>query len=210
MKMKTAPKVMLIAGVVIGGYIGITGLMNRGYVSRKATIAVSVPDKIDLPAGGAAAVPTATTSISAQGNGDNIRVKTIPWNGTSGMHYANAGGLFKAHGLNVSIAREDDYAKLIADMAAFAKDNNTGSHFTIIMGDGLPAFITGLNAALKPFNQEGAMIAGIGYSRGEDKCIISDTVQPRGSLIAGYLGDGDINICVKYAADNGRNVRWSR
>lgn len=27
MKMKTAPKVMLIAGVVIGGYFGITALM---------------------------------------------------------------------------------------------------------------------------------------------------------------------------------------
>lgn len=203
MKLKPLPKLLLIGAVVGAAYFGINFLMSKGYLSQKATVAVSVPDKIDLPTAGGVVAPIATTSINANGGGENIRVKTIPWNGTSGMHYANAGGLFKAHGLNVSITREDDYAKLIADMAAFAKDNNTGSHFTIIMGDGLPAFITGLNAALKPFNQEGAMVAGIGYSRGEDKCIISDTVQPRGSLIAGYLGDGDINICVKYAADNG-------
>lgn len=202
MKLKTAPKLMLITAVVVGGYFGFTALFDKGYLSQKPTIEVSVPEAINLPAAGGVAAPVATTSITAQGHGESIRVKSIPWNGTSGLQYANAAGLFKARGLNVSVTREDDYAKLIADMAAFAKDNNTGSHFTIIMGDGLPAYITGLNAALKPFGQEAAMIAGIGYSRGEDKCIISDTVQPRGSLIAGYLGDGDINICVKYAADN--------
>jgi outer membrane protein OmpA-like peptidoglycan-associated protein len=47
------------------------------------------------------------------------------------------------------------------------------------------------------------MIAGIGYSRGEDKCIVADGVDLKGALIAGYLGDGDINICIKKAADTG-------
>lgn len=205
MKLKTAPKMMLIATVVIGAYFGFNALVDKGYLSDKATVPVAVPDKIDLPgANTVTSVPTATTVITASANtSETIRIKTIPWNGTSGMHYAKAAGLFKARGLNVDIKREDDYSKLIADMAAFAKDGNTGSHFTIIMGDGLPAYIIGLNAALKPFGQEAAMVAGIGYSRGEDKCIIADGVDPRGSLIAGYLGDGDINICIKYAADNG-------
>lgn len=204
MKLKTGPKLVLIAGVVAGAYFGINFALNNGYLSQKASVAVSVPDKIDLPAPNAISTPTASTVINATAHtNETIRVKTIPWNGTSGLHYAKAAGLFKDRGLNVDVKREDDYSKLIADMAAFAKDNNSGSHFTIIMGDGLPAYIIGLNAALKPFGQEAAAIAGIGYSRGEDKCIIADGHDPRGSLIAGYLGDGDINICIKYASDNG-------
>lgn len=204
MKLKTAPKLLLIAAVVVGGYFGITAAINGGYLSEKATVPVAVPDKIDLPTANAVTAPTSGTVINASAStSETIRVKTIPWNATSGLHYAKAAGLFKARGLNVDVKREDDYSKLIADMAAFAKDGNTGSHFTIIMGDGLPAYIIGLNEALKPFGQEAAMIAGIGYSRGEDKCIISADADPRGSLIAGYLGDGDINICIKYAADNG-------
>jgi outer membrane protein OmpA-like peptidoglycan-associated protein len=139
----------------------------------------------------------------ANGGGEAIRVKTIPWNGTLGLMHAATDGGFKRKGLNVDVKREDDYAKLIADLAAFAKDPAQGSHFVIIMGDGYPAFAIGANEALKPFNQQVEMIAGIGYSRGEDKCIISADHEPRGSLIAGYLGDGDINICIKYAADNG-------
>ncbi len=204
MKLKTAPKLLLIAGVVIAGYFGINTMIDKGYLSQKASVPVAVPDKIELPSANTVQTPQASTVINATANTNEIiRVKTIPWNGTSGMHYAKAAGLFKQRGLNVDIKREDDYSKLIADMAAFAKDPATGSHFTIIMGDGLPAYIIGLNEALKPFGQEAAMIAGIGYSRGEDKCIIAEGVEPRGALIAGYLGDGDINICIKYAADNG-------
>jgi hypothetical protein len=92
MKMKTAPKLMLIAGVVIGGFFGIKALMDKGYLSQKATIGVSIPDKIDLPAAGGIVSPAATTSINARAQGESIRVKTIPWNGTSGMHYASAAG----------------------------------------------------------------------------------------------------------------------
>lgn len=203
--MKPLPKAMIFAvataAVVFGAKTAYQSPTLSAYLSPKATVAVSVPDKIDLPA------PTVNsnvvgTTIAASATGD-IRVKTIPWNGTLGMMHAKASGAFKARGLDVSITREDDYAKLIADMASFAKDPATGSTFTVIMGDGLPAYIIGLNEALKPFGQSAEMVAGIGYSRGEDKCIIADTADARGSLIAGYLGDGDINICIKYAADNG-------
>ncbi len=202
-QLKTLPKVII--GALVIGAAGF-GLHKSGYLNPKAFVETSVPDKIELPGAAAAntPAPTVATTINVQAaNGETIRVKTIPWNGTLGMMHAAASGGFKAKGLNVDIKREDDYAKLIADMAAFAKDPSQGIHFSVIMGDGLPAYIIGLNAALKPFNASAKMIGGIGYSRGEDKCIISDTVNPKGSLIAGYLGDGDINICIKYAADNG-------
>lgn len=203
MKLKTAPKLLIILAVVGAVGYGLSRLADGGYFKPRANVPVSVPDKIDLPTAVTTTPTTGTVVKATASTNEVIRIKTIPWNGTSGLHYAKAAGLFKARGLDVSVKREDDYSKLIADMAAFAKDGTTGSHFTIIMGDGLPAYIIGLNEALKPFGQTAAMIAGIGYSRGEDKCIIDAEANPRGALIAGYLGDGDINICIKYAADNG-------
>lgn len=198
-----------IAALFFGGQWAINNTALGAYFAPKPTVPVSVPDKIDLPTRVGSTTPSAAVanSILDASNkaapGTEVRVKTIPWNGNSGMLYAKAGGLFKQRGLSVDIKREDDYAKLIADLAAFAKDPSQGAHFVIIMGDGLPAFAIGANEALKPFNSQIEMIAGIGYSRGEDKCIIADGTEVRGSLINGYLGDGDINICIKYAADNG-------
>jgi outer membrane protein OmpA-like peptidoglycan-associated protein len=206
-KLKTLPKA-IIGLIVIGGVaFGVNTAINKGYFKQKTEVAVQVPDKIDGLGGGitsTAPKPTATTAINvmAATTGETLRVKTIPWNGTLGLMHAQASGAFRAHNLNVDIKREDDYSKMIADMAAFAKDPTQGVHFTVIMGDGLPAYIIGLNEALKPFGQQAEMIAGIGYSRGEDKCVIADEANPRGALIAGVLGDGDINICIKYAADN--------
>lgn len=204
-RMKPLPKAILLGAIVavagFGAKWAIDNTALGAYFAPKPTVPVSVPDRIDIQ-GPTTVAPSGTTISTASVSGQTIRVKTIPWNGTLGMMYATTGG-FQARGLNVDIKREDDYAKLIADLAAFAKDPAQGSHFVIIMGDGLPAFAIGANEALKPFGSQIAMVAGIGYSRGEDKCIISADVEPRGSLIAGYLGDGDINICIKYAADNG-------
>lgn len=210
MKLKPLPKAILVA-VVLGGIgFGVHTAMNKGYFNSKATVEASVPDRIDLPAAStnapASSGPINTASVNSS---ETIRIKTIPWNGTAGLHYANgapttaSGSLIDKRGLKVNIKREDDYSKLIADMASFAKDNSTGSHFVIIMGDGYPAFVKGANDALKPFGSSAAVVGALGYSRGEDKCIIDKNANAKGSLIAGYLGDGDINICIKYAADNG-------
>lgn len=210
MKLKPLPKAILVLGVVaVVGY-GIHTAMNKGYFSTRATVEASVPDRIDLPtANTSAPASSGAISTAAVNSSETIRIKTIPWNGTAGLHYANgapdtaSGSLMDKRGLKVNIKREDDYAKLIADMASFAKDPSTGSHFVIIMGDGFPAFVKGANDALKPFGSSAAVVGALGYSRGEDKCIIDKNANAKGSLIAGYLGDGDINICIKYAADNG-------
>lgn len=203
-RIKPLPRAILILAAVSGIGYALTQTSLSNYIKPKTQVAVSIPEKIDLPGPSAIATPAAGTSITAStSTSEQIRIKTIPWNGTLGMMHAKASGGFQARGLNVSVQREDDYAKLIADMAAFAKDPSTGTQAVVIMGDGLAPFIIGLNEAMKPFGQSAKMMVGMGYSRGEDKCIISADVRPEGSLIAGYLGDGDINICIKYAADNG-------
>ena len=210
MKLKPLPKAIIVGVVIAGAGFGVHKAMESGYFKPKATIEASVPDKIDLPtATTSAPASSGTINTASVNSSETIRIKTIPWNGTAGLHYANgdadtaSGSLMAKRGLKVNIKREDDYSKLIADMASFAKDPNSGSHFVIIMGDGYPAFVKGANDALKPFGQSAAVVGALGYSRGEDKCIIDKNANAKGSLIAGYLGDGDINICIKYAADNG-------
>jgi OOP family OmpA-OmpF porin len=212
MKLKILPKAIIIA-VLLGGIgYGAHVAMNKGYFKPKATIEASIPDKIDLPTTAGSSAPSSTITTDAVTSSDTIRVKTLAWNATAGLHYANGdvntagGSLMAKRGLKVKLLREDDYSKMIADMASFAKDNSTGVNFVVIMGDGYPAFVKGANDALKPFNQSVEAVGALGYSRGEDKCIIDKDAKPQGSLIAGVLGDGDINICIKYAADNGIKV----
>ncbi|WP_407306580.1 OmpA family protein [Acinetobacter sp.] len=213
MKLKPLPKALLVLTVIGGLGYGAHFAMNKGYFKPKSTIEASVPDKIDLPgAGGSAPASSGTINTASVNSSETIRVETLAWNATSGMHYANGGqdttpdSLMAKRGLKVRVQRQDDYTKMIADLASFAKDSSTGAHFVVIMGDGFPAFAKGANEALKQFDQSVEVVGALGYSRGEDKCIIDKNAKPQGSLIAGVLGDGDINICIKYAADNGIKV----
>lgn len=206
-QMKPLPRAILIgtgvAALFFGGKWATEHTALAAYFAPKPTVAVAVPDKIDLPTSvGAQGQPTGTSINTPSVSGESLRVKILAWNGEAGMLHAKASGAYTAKGLNVDLKREDDYSKMIADMATFAKDPSQGVHFVVIMGDGYPAFSIGANAALKPFGSHVEAIAGIGYSRGEDKCVIADGVDVRGSLIKGVLGDGDINICLKYASDN--------
>jgi len=210
-KLKAAPKAILIAAVLgIAGY-GVHAAMNAGYFKPKATIASSVPDKIDLPTAGANSTTTSGTVIApiTANSADTVKVDTLAWNATMGMHYANggvdtaSGSLMDKHGLKVHLVRQDDYSKMVADLALNAKDPSQGANFVVIMGDGYPAFVKGANDALKQFNTSAEVVGSLGYSRGEDKCVIDANASPKGALIAGVLGDGDINICIKYASDNG-------
>jgi outer membrane protein OmpA-like peptidoglycan-associated protein/ABC-type nitrate/sulfonate/bicarbonate transport system substrate-binding protein len=204
--LKPVPRAIVIgagvAALVFGGKWAIENTALSAYFAPKPTVAVAVPDKIDLPTAVGSTGLTGTTIATAAVSGESLRVKTLAWNGTAGLAYAKASGAYKAKGLNVDIKREDDYSKMTADLAAFAKDNSQGVHFVVIMGDGYPAFVIGANAALKPFASRVSAIAGIGYSRGEDKCIVAAGQDPRGSLVKGVFGDGDINICLKWASDN--------
>lgn len=210
--MKPLPKAILILLAVGGVGYGVSKALDSGYLSTGKTQQASVPTEMELPSAQAEAASQSnvgSVDITPVTSKETIRVKTIPWNGTAGLHYANGdvttapGSLMSKAGLKVQLAREDMYDKMISDMAAFAKDNTTGIHFAIIMGDGYPPFYRGLKEALAPFDQSAAVIGSLGYSRGEDKCVLDAKASPKGSLIGAVLRDGDWNICVKYAADNG-------
>lgn len=144
----------------------------------------------------------------------------IPWNAQSGIQYANGdsstkpGSLMDKHGVKLNIVRQDMYDQMMAEQIKFAnavangeKCPSEGAAFVIIMGDGYPAYVSGIQNTLNKINQQVQVIGAVGYSRGEDKCMLPSEVKTnpekaKGSLIGGVKGDGDINICLKWASDN--------
>lgn len=210
-KLKPVPRAIVIVGLVGGlGYALTTIPAVSQYLKPHTEVAVSVPGAIDLPTATATTVTSTSIGATNVSGAEPMRVDVLAWNAQAGLLFANGGvtttsdSLMAKRGLNVTLTRQDMYDQMQADLAAYAKDPKTGVHAVVIMGDGYPAFAIGANTALKPFNQSAVVIGAIGYSRGEDKCVVDDKVTSlRGAVVAGVLGDGDINICIKKAADDG-------
>lgn len=226
MHLKPVPKFILIAAFV--GAIGysVSTLIDRGYFSSKPSIAASVPPKIELngstPEVSAPSAPAVSqVSLKPSSGAYTFKVVTIPWNATIGLHAAvggvttQPGSLMAKAGVNVVLERQDDYSQHLAEQVKFAKavaagnmKPNEGAAFSIIMGDGYPSYVAGAQEELGKLGQQIEVVGFLGYSRGEDKCMLPPAVKSnpqlaRGKTIGAVLRDGDWNICVKWAADNG-------
>jgi len=147
----------------------------------------------------------------------------MAWNAQFPLMYSNGGALTskgslidKAN-LQINIIRQDDCNKSIADVVKFASDykNNPSATgvFASYMGDGMPAFFAALTKELEPLGPEYQPIAfyAMGKSFGEDKVMgpVEWKKNPRSALgktCACYLRDGDMNILLKWAGDNGLKV----
>lgn len=224
MALKPIPRLIIIAAVIGGAVFGINKFFGNGALRGESTASV-IPTGLDMPtasstAGQPASGEVATAAVPV-GKGDyTARLLTIPWNATAALHYANGapttaeGSLMARRGVRLSIERQDDYAQMVAEQALFAAEVAAGvdkpakgAAFVIIMGDALPGYASSAKAALDKMGQEIEVVGAVGYSRGEDKCMLpkavaTDPQKARGSLIGAVLRDGDWNICVKYAADN--------
>lgn len=171
----------------------------------------------------------ATALIGANADGDktDVRFLTIPWNAVMGTMLANGGtqtqpgSLMDQNGINLKIVRQDDYSAMKAEQITFATQlknghpqPTSGVHFVNIMGNGGPNYLRGLNIELAKLGPEyiAEIIAPLGYSRGEDRCMGTPDVMPngiinpdklRGMLIAAVHADGDEDLCLQVAATNG-------
>jgi len=106
----------------------------------------------------------------------------------------------------------------MADLVKFANDykNNPNATAVLItfMGDGMPAFMTSLSKELEPLGAEYQPIiipVAHGKSYGEDQVMAppswkQDPHNAIGKCVAGVLRDGDINILLKWAGDNGLKI----
>lgn len=152
-----------------------------------------------------------------------VRLDLWAWNAHMGFLRAVGGtrsakgSLMCKHGVNLKLTRQDMADQMQNDLYAFADayargnpNPSEGHHFVTIMGDGAAAFLAALNSRLEKLGPEyrAVVVGSFGYSRGEDKFMAppevkADPQRARGLTIAGYLRDGDWNIAMKWAADNG-------
>ena len=209
------------------GWIKTPGIM-QSMVPQKAQL----PSVADAQVQNVAPAPL-PLDAPAQVASTPIRAEVWEWNAMMGFIYANggpqttAGSLMAKRNVNLTIVRQDDTNKMQEDLIACAKELkdgatncSTGANFVIIMGDGSGQFLAAINPQLAKLGPSytAKVIGAVGYSRGEDAFMappnvkknpksFNTTDQPgtdtKGLLVEGVLRDGDWNIAMKWAADNG-------
>ncbi len=225
-KLKPAGKLFIIAAVVAAGILGV-----RWYQGRPKQVSESLEvGKVVLPDAPEASFSGAGKQLPLPGNepagngGTQITWLRMAWNSQFSGMYANGGvrttkgSLFDNAKLDITYVRQDDCNKQMADLVKFAqdykKDPNTPGVLITFMGDGMPAFMTSLSKELEALgNEYQPVIIPVthGKSYGEDQVMgpqqwKADPKTAIGKCVAGVLRDGDINILLKWAGDNGLKV----
>lgn len=226
LKLKPAGKLLIIAAIITAGIFSV-----RWYQSRPKEATKSVePGKLTLPDAPEAslssnavllALPSAEKAVNG---GTQINWERMAWNSQFSGMYANGGvrttknSLFDAAHLDITYSRQDDCNRQMADLVKFANDYkqnpNTPGVLITFMGDGMPAFMSSLAKELEPLGAEYQPIiipVSHGKSYGEDQVMApaswkADPKNAIGKCVAGVLRDGDINILLKWAGDNGLKV----
>jgi outer membrane protein OmpA-like peptidoglycan-associated protein len=225
-KLKPAGKLLVIALVVAGGILSVRWYQGMPKDAGKAVEVgkVVLPDAPEASLNEKAVLLPLPAATEAVNGGTRITWERMAWNAQFSGMYANGGvrttkgSLFdKAH-LDVSYLRQDDCNKQMADLVKFAgeyKSNpNTPGILISFMGDGMPAFMTSLSKSLEALGPEYQPIIlpiAHGKSYGEDQVMgpaswKQDAHNAIGRCVAGVLRDGDINILLKWAGDNGIKV----
>jgi len=225
-KLKPAGKLLIIAAVVTAGILGVKWYQGRPKEAAKAVELgkVVLPDVPEASLNANAVLLALPGTADAVNGGTRILWERMAWNAQFSGMYANGGvrttkgSLFDKAGLDVAYMRQDDCNKQMADLVKFAGEykGNPNSVGVLIsfMGDGMPAFMTALSKELEPLGAEYQPIIlpiAHGKSYGEDQIMgpVSWKQDPRnaiGKCVAGVLRDGDVNILLKWAGDNGIKV----
>ena len=154
------------------------------------------------------------------GTGSPIKFEVMAWNAQLALMYANGGvktskgSLFAQNNIDCEIIRQDDCNQSIKDFEENAEQLAKGKTQTPLivcyMGDGVPGMSSGLNA-IKKFKHKAIAFYTMGRSNGED-CFWgpadwkSHPEHAIGKCVAGVERDGDMNIVLKWASDNGIRI----
>jgi OmpA-OmpF porin, OOP family len=226
LKLKTGPKIILAVILVAAILGGLKSAADKGYGSR--IMASFVPKAITLKeadklTSNVNVAELALPTSDPAGSGTKIKLMAWEWNAQFPLMYANGGpvttkgSLMAKNGVNLTIERQDDNDQMKNALIKFAKNLKSGKveegdvQFISVMGDGAPtAFLAPLDKELSRLGKEyrPVIVGSTGYSRGEDKFMgpkeWRDTpYKAKGGVIIGVIRDGDWNIAMKWAADNG-------
>ena len=225
-KIKPAGKLLIIAAVITAGILSVKWYQARPKEAGKAVEVgkIVLPDAPEASLKDNAVLLPLPSDADAINGGTRITWERMAWNSQFSGMYANGGvrttrnSLFdKAH-LDISYIRQDDCNKQMADLVKFAGEykNNPNEPGVLItfMGDGMPAFMSSLSKELEPLGPEYQPIIlpiAHGKSYGEDQVMgpeswKQDPHNAIGKCVAGVLRDGDVNILLKWAGDNGLKV----
>lgn len=226
LKLKPAGKLLIIAAVVTAGILSVRWYQQLPKVAGQSVELgkVTLPDAPDASLStNAVKLPLPENEPSVNG-GTSILWERMAWNSQFSAMYANGGvrttkgSLFDKARLDVNYVRQDDCGKQMADLVKFAKEYkenpNTPGVLITFMGDGMPAYMTALAKELEPLGPEYQPVIlpiAHGKSFGEDQIMGPQSWKqdPRnaiGKCVAGVLRDGDVNILLKWAGDNGLKV----
>ena len=224
---------ILITGALLTSAAIATKHFAPGLFGGKSQPATSsVPPKATLPNGTPstvppkAEVPMIAPPTSAKAGCTNLpetRMLIWAWNAQQGLLFANGGpqsvegSLMCKAGVDLKLTRQDavdqmqaELVKCASELASGHDDCAAGVHYVAIMGDGSASFFAALNPKLAKLCPDctAEVIGSAGYSRGEDKFMgrpewKQNPMTAGGGLVAGYLRDGDWNIAMKWAGDNG-------
>lgn len=227
-KLKRGPKLIAAVLVAGGAFAGARYLKDAGLFDPP-TEQSKIPTRVELPAlhevtgsGADVAVSMPSTEVGCR-SATSVRALIWAWNAQMGWMFANGGpestegSLMCKAGVHLSFTRQDDAEQMKSELLKFAtrvkngdRNPQEGTHFVAIMGDGTAQFLASLNPNLARLGKEyrAQVVASAGYSRGEDKFMglpawKQNASSARGAYIAGYLKDGDWNIALKWAGDNG-------
>jgi len=226
MKVKPGGKILLIV-LLLGAIYAAKVLWwdKRPQEAKAATDIgkVSLPDAPEASLSKNAVMMPLPSQDEALNGGTKIVWKIMAWNSQFPVMYANGGAnttkgsLLDKAKLQLTLERQDDCNKSIADMVKFAQEykNNPNAPgvFASFMGDGMPMFFAALSKELEPLGPDYQPIAfyAMGKSYGEDKLMgpsdwKRDPKNALGKTVACVLRDGDMNILLKWAGDNGLRV----
>lgn len=221
--MKLSPRFFAIAGAaaLVAVYGGFKYAVTSGKLGHATTVVAAVPLQTrinqfhveDMKSSYALPVSTGVRAPST-----TPTIEVLAWNAEDGLILANGGTSTQRGSLvdkftgggAVNLVRQDDYGQMEANLAKFVSSSGSSGDFGfIIMGDAYPY----VSAALDKLGLKGkyAAISTFGFSDGEDQCMLPSNWRDmlknhQPILIAAVPRDGDWNICVKFAADNGIKI----
>jgi OOP family OmpA-OmpF porin len=208
--------VIAVVGVAALGALGKFAI-NKGILGKPTDVVSSVPTVTTIQhftVSDSAATYSLPVSAKPTSMPTCPVMEELAWNAMGALNVANGGAETDrdsmvakyTNGGCISLKRQDDYGQMETNLAAFvSSDGAKGDAFIAIMGDAYP-YVAAALQKLIPGQFEA--IGAIGFSDGEDKCMLpgevaKDPQKARGTLVAAVARDGDWNICVKWASDNG-------